>query len=99
MGFSRYVLLAVAAILASIGTAGAPGSGLITLTVVISAVGVPLEGLALIAGIDRILDMARTCVNVVDDTLAAALVGATEKEGVDPDLLVRPAPAAPAARA
>ncbi|MGE5574418.1 MAG: cation:dicarboxylate symporter family transporter [Bacteroidota bacterium] len=70
LGFSRYVLLAVAAILASIGTAEAPGSGLIMLTMVLSAVGVPLEGLALIAGIDRILDMARTCVNVVDDTLA-----------------------------
>ncbi|MDI7248347.1 MAG: dicarboxylate/amino acid:cation symporter [Bacillota bacterium] len=99
LGFSQYILLAVTAILASIGTAGVPGSGLIMLTMVLSAVGVPLEGLALIAGIDRILDMARTCVNVVDDTVAAALVGATEKEEVDPDLLVRPAPAAPAARA
>ncbi|MEW6227423.1 MAG: dicarboxylate/amino acid:cation symporter [Bacillota bacterium] len=94
LGIGQYVMIGITAILASIGTAGVPGSGLIMLTMVLSAVGVPLEGLALIAGIDRVLDMARTCVNVVDDTVAAALVGVTEKEGVDPDILVQRAPAA-----
>lgn len=94
LGIGQYVMIAITAILASIGTAGVPGSGLIMLTMVLSAVGVPLEGLALIAGIDRILDMARTCVNVIDDTVAAALVGVTEKEDVDPDILVQRAPAA-----
>jgi len=99
LGIGQYVMIAITAILASIGTAGVPGSGLIMLTMVLSAVGVPLEGLALIAGIDRVLDMARTCVNVVDDTVAAALVGVTEKEGVDPDILVQRAPAARAVKA
>ncbi len=94
LGMAQYVMIGVTAILASIGTAGVPGSGLIMLTMVLTTVGVPLEGLALIAGIDRILDMARTSVNVVDDTVAAALVAVTEKEEVDPDLLVRRAPAA-----
>lgn len=72
--------IVLTATLASIGTAGVPGAGLIMLTMVLQAVGLPLEGVALIAGIDRILDMMRTCVNVVGDTSAAVVVGASEKE-------------------
>jgi len=68
------------ATLASIGTAGVPGAGLIMLTLVLQSIGLPLEGVALIAGIDRILDMMRTCVNVVGDTSAAVIVAASEKE-------------------
>jgi len=69
----------VTATLASIGTAGVPGAGLIMLSMVLQSVGLPLEGVVLVAGIDRILDMARTCVNVVGDTSCAVIVAATEK--------------------
>lgn len=67
-------------VLASIGTAGVPGAGLIMLTMVLSSIGLPLEGIALIAGIDRILDMLRTLVNIVGDASAAVVVAGSEKE-------------------
>lgn len=72
--------IVLTATLASIGTAGVPGAGLIMLTMVLQSVGLPLEGVALIAGIDRVLDMMRTCINVVGDTSAAVVVAASEKE-------------------
>lgn len=61
-------------VLASIGTAGVPGAGMIMLAMVLSSIGMPLEGVALIAGIDRILDMFRTTVNIVGDASAAVFV-------------------------
>lgn len=64
--------------LASIGTAGVPGAGLIMLTMILQAVGLPLEGAALIAGIDRILDMPRTTVNITGDATVAILVDKSE---------------------
>jgi Na+/H+-dicarboxylate symporter len=67
-------------VLASIGTAGVPGAGMIMLAMVLSSVGLPLEGIALIAGIDRILDMFRTTVNIVGDASAAVVVAGTEGE-------------------
>lgn len=67
-------------ILASIGTAGVPGAGMIMLAMVLAAVNLPLEGIALIAGIDRILDMFRTTVNIVGDASAAVVVAGTEDE-------------------
>lgn len=66
--------------LASIGTAGVPGAGLIMLSLILSSVGLPMEGIALIAGIDRILDMARTTVNISGDAMTAVLVSRTENE-------------------
>lgn len=66
------------ATLASIGTAGVPGAGLIMLTLVLTYIDLPLEGIALIAGIDRILDMFRTSVNVIGDASAAVIVDHTE---------------------
>lgn len=66
--------------LASIGTAGVPGSGFIMLTMILTAVGLPLEASALIAGIDRILDMPRTCVNITGDATVCYLVDKSEKE-------------------
>jgi Na+/H+-dicarboxylate symporter len=66
------------ATLASIGTAGVPSVGLIMLTMVMRTIGVPLEGIALILGVDRILDMFRTVVNVTGDASAAIMVAATE---------------------
>ncbi|MFZ7103571.1 MAG: dicarboxylate/amino acid:cation symporter [Peptococcaceae bacterium] len=66
--------------LASIGAAGVPGAGLIMLTMVLSSVGLPLEGVALVAGVDRVLDMARTALNVTGDASAAVVVAATEND-------------------
>ncbi|MCX5752622.1 MAG: dicarboxylate/amino acid:cation symporter [Candidatus Krumholzibacteria bacterium] len=66
------------ATLSSIATAGVPSVGIITLTMVLTSVGIPLEGIALILGVDRILDMCRTIVNVTGDASAAVIVAATE---------------------
>jgi len=88
LGIGQMVLIVVTALLASIGTAGVPGAGLIMLMTVLITIDVPIEGIALIAGVDRILDMARTAVNVLDDITAAAMVGATEGERFDEELYV-----------
>lgn len=74
------------ATLASIGTAGVPSVGLITLTMVMRTIGVPLEGIALILGVDRILDMCRTVVNVTGDASAAVIVAAAEGSLSRPDV-------------
>jgi Na+/H+-dicarboxylate symporter len=76
----QYLMIILTATLASIGTAGVPGAGLIMLGLVLTSVGLPLEGVALIAGIDRILDMARTTVNVAGDLMTTTLVGRSENE-------------------
>ncbi len=68
------------ATLASIGTAGVPGAGLIMLSMVLVSAGLPVEGMALVAGIDAVLDMARTCVNVTGDMCVSAVVAKTEGE-------------------
>ena len=73
------VTIVLTALLASIGTAGVPGSGMIMLALVLGSVGLPLEGIALVAGIDRILDMLRTTVNVTGDGAVAQVVDAMEK--------------------
>lgn len=80
LSIGQQLTVVLTATLASIGTAGVPGAGLIMLTLVLTSVGLPLEGIALIAGIDRILDMARTTVNVVGDASAAVIVDASEKK-------------------
>lgn len=72
------------ATLASIGTAGVPGAGLIMLTLTLQYAGLPVESIALIAGIDAILDMARTCVNVTGDLACTTLVAKSEKDGFLP---------------
>lgn len=80
LAFSDYLLIIMTSTLASIGTAGVPGAGLIMLSLVLTTVGLPMEGLAIIAGIDRILDMARTTVNVCGDLMVSVLVGKSENE-------------------
>ena len=70
----------VTATLASIGTAGVPGAGLIMLSMVLTQAGLPIEGIGLLAGIDAVLDAARTCLNVTCDSAVAAVVAATEGE-------------------
>lgn len=69
----------ITAVLASIGTASVPGVGLVMLTMVLQTVNLPVEGIALIIGIDRLLDMARTATNVTGDSVCAVLVAETEK--------------------
>ncbi len=71
--------IVLTAVLASIGTAGVPGSGMIMLAMVLTSVGLPVEGIALVAGVDRILDMMRTAVNVTGDGACALCVDAIEK--------------------
>jgi len=80
LGIAQQLTIVLTATLASIGTAGVPGAGFIMLTMVLTAVGLPLEGSALIAGIDRVLDMARTSVNVTGDMAASVVIAATENE-------------------
>ncbi len=75
-----YLIVIITATLSSIGTAGVPGIGLITLTLVLTQVGLPIEGIALIIGIDRILDMVRTAVNVTGDVSVTTVVAKTEKQ-------------------
>lgn len=82
--FSQLLMVALIGTLASIGTAGVPGAGLIMLTMVLAAVNLPLEGIALIAGIDRILDMMRTSVNIVGDASASVVVEASERKREEP---------------
>lgn len=77
---SDYLTIILTATLASIGTAGVPGAGLIMLSLVLSTVGLPIEGLAIVAGIDRILDMARTTINICGDMMVAVLVAKSEGE-------------------
>ena len=77
---SDYITIIITATLASVGTAGVPGAGLIMLSLVLTTVGLPMEGVALIAGIDRVLDMARTMVNVSGDLMVTTVVGRSENE-------------------
>lgn len=74
-----YLTVIATATLASIGTAGVPSVGLITLTMVFASVGLPVEGIALIMGIDRILDMTRTAVNITGDAVCTTIVANFEK--------------------
>lgn len=69
-----YVTVILTAVLASIGTAGVPSVGLVTLTMVLTSVGLPIEGISLIMGIDRIIDMARTTVNITGDAVCTSVV-------------------------
>lgn len=80
LSFNQYVMIILTATLASMGTAGVPGGGLIMLTMVLTQVGLPLEGIALVAGIDRILDMARTSLNVVGDISCSVVIENSERK-------------------
>ncbi|GLI20313.1 dicarboxylate:amino acid:cation symporter DAACS family protein [Tepidanaerobacter syntrophicus] len=80
LNLAQQMTIVLTATLASIGTAGVPGGGLIMLTMVLQSVGLPLEGVALIGGIDRILDMARTCVNTTGNMACAVVIASTEGE-------------------
>jgi len=70
----------VMATLATIGAAGVPSAGIVTLAMIMRQVNIPLEGIALILGIDRILDMCRTTANIIGNMAGAVVVQASEKE-------------------
>ena len=78
IGLGGYMMVILTATMASIGTAGVPGVGLITLALVLQQVGLPVEGIALIIGVDRLLDMLRTAINVGGDATVAAIVAKSE---------------------
>lgn len=80
LNVEQMMMIVLTGTLASIGTAGVPGAGLIMLAMVLQSVGLPLEGLALVAGIDRILDMFRTCVNITGDGAVAIIVDRQERD-------------------
>ena len=75
---SQMMTIVLTATLASIGTAGVPGSGMIMLAMVLQSVGLPVEGIALVAGVDRIFDMGRTVVNITGDAACAVIVSNSE---------------------
>lgn len=83
LGIGQQLTIVLTATLASIGTAAVPGVGIVMLVIVLDAVGIPLEGIAVILGVDRILDMCRTSVNVTGDCMVAAVVAHTERELAD----------------
>ena len=84
----------VTATLASIGTAAVPGVGLITLSLVLQQAGLPVEGIALIIGVDRLLDMVRTAVNVTGDVTVSVIVAKSEQQ-LDEEVYQDPAPGEP----
>ena len=78
LGFTGYLTVILMSVLASIGTAGVPGVGLIMLSMVFTQVGLPVEGIGLILGVDRLLDMVRTAVNVSGDAAVSVIVAKSE---------------------
>lgn len=89
LGIVGYLTVILMAVLASIGTAGVPGVGLIMLAMVLHQVGLPVEGIALIIGVDRLLDMMRTAVNVTGDAAVTTIVARSENS-IDMDTFNNP---------
>lgn len=83
LGFTQQFLVVLTALLVSIGAAGIPMAGMVMLSVVLSSVGLPLEGVGLIIAVDRILDMCRTTVNVWSDSCGTALIARYQGEELD----------------
>jgi len=80
LGILGYLTVILMSVLASIGTAGVPGVGLIMLSMVFVQVGLPVEGIGLILGVDRLLDMTRTAVNITGDAMVTCVVAKSESE-------------------
>lgn len=78
--FTQMLTIVLTATLASIGTAGVPGAGMVMLAMVLTSVGLPIDGIALVAGIDRIFDMGRTVVNITGDASCSIVVSNIEKK-------------------
>ena len=80
--FSQMLTIVLTATLASVGTAGVPGAGMVMLAMVLQSVGLPVEGIALVAGVDRIFDMGRTVVNITGDASCAIVVSEMQRRRV-----------------
>ena len=78
--FSQMITIILTATLASIGTAGVPGAGMVMLAMVLTSVGLPVDGIALVAGIDRIFDMGRTVINITGDASCCVVVTNLERK-------------------
>ena len=78
LSFQAIITVVVSAVLASVGTAGIPGVGMVMMAMVLESVGLPVQGIGLVLGVDRILDMMRTTVNVMGDCVTCAVVAKTE---------------------
>lgn len=89
LGIAGYLTVIAMAVLASVGTAGVPGVGLVMLTMVLNQVGLPIEGIALILGVDRLMDMIRTAVNITGDAVVSTIVAKLEGE-FDPAVFADP---------
>jgi proton glutamate symport protein len=83
LDFFQQVIVVITALLASIGAAGIPMAGLVMITIILSAVGLPLEGVGLILAVDRILDMCRTMINVWSDSCGAVVIAKSEGESLN----------------
>ena len=81
--FSTQFLIVITALLTSIGVAGIPAASLVAISVILTAVGLPLEGLGLLLITDRILDMMRTAVNVYSDSCGAVMIAKSEGEALN----------------
>jgi len=86
LGWGDQLMIVLTATLAAIGAAGAPMAGILMLVIVLEQVGIPTEGIALIFGVERILDMFRTAVNITGDASAAVIIAASEGELGEPDV-------------
>jgi Na+/H+-dicarboxylate symporter len=86
LSITAQLTIVLTAVLASIGTAAVPGAGIIMLVIILQSIDVPAEGIALILGVDRILDMVRTVTNVTGDATVATLVASSEGQLGTPDL-------------
>ena len=80
LGFAEQFIIVITSLMASIGAAGIPMAGLVMITIILRAVGLPLEGIGLILAVDRVLDMCRTTVNVWSDSCGTLVIGKTEGE-------------------
>lgn len=80
LGIEEQLMIILTATLASIGTAAVPGAGLIMLTMVLQTVGLPIEGIAIVLGVDRLLDMSRTATNIAGDVCVACVVAKGEEK-------------------
>jgi Na+/H+-dicarboxylate symporter len=80
IGLSDYLMIVLIATVSAVGTAGIPGSGLITLIMVLNQVGIPADGIMLIIGVERLIDMTRTVVNIIGDSVTACIVAKSEDQ-------------------
>ena len=76
----QMLTIVLTATLSSIGTAGVPGAGMVMLAMVLQSVGLPVEGIALVAGVDRVFDMGRTAVNITGDASCALIVSRLQRK-------------------